>query len=106
MYNYDFKKDNESIVREAKNINIKMNGNYYQTSFVLTAKNLLVFHDINNGDPIWGVGTYTLPELYLLFSVPLTKIKYEIKENNLYIIIDNQKINCYDFDLENFLKLK
>lgn len=104
MYNYDFKKNNESIVKEAVNVNIKIADNYYQTNFVLTEKNLLVFYDINKGNPIWGAGTHTLPELYLLFSVPINKVKYEIKEDNLYIIIDKQKINCYSFDLAKFLK--
>lgn len=104
MYNYDFKKNNESIVKEVVNVNIKINNSYYQTNFILTEKNLLVFYDINKGNPVWGTGTHSLPELYILFSVPINNLKYEIEENNLYIIIDNQKVNCYSFDLETFLK--
>ncbi len=103
MYNYDFKKNQETIITEVPNINIKIDNNYYQVNFVLTERNLLAFHDINNGNPIWGSGTYTVPELYVLFKVPINNIKYEIKENNLYIIIDNKKINCYNFDLKKFL---
>ncbi len=104
MYNYDFKSNNESVVKEAVNINIKVNNDYYQTNFILTEKNLLVFYDFNRGNPIWGMGTHTLPELILLFKIPINDVKYEKKDNNLYILIDNQKINCYNFDLKQFLK--
>lgn len=104
MYNYDFKKTNETIIKEETNINIKINNNYYQTNFVLTENNLLVFYDLNRGNPIWGAGTYTPPNLDLLFSVPKKNIVYEIKDNNLYLIVNKEKINCYDFDLEEFLK--
>ena len=104
MYNYDFKKTHESILKEARDVNIKIGNKYFQTRFVLTEKNLLIFYDINRGNPIWGVGTYIPPELELLFSVPKEKVKYVIEDGNLYIIVDKQKINCYDFDLEGFLK--
>ena len=67
-------------------------------------KNLLVFYDINRGNPIWGAGTYVPPDLDLLFSVPRNKVVYEVIDNNLYLIVDNEKINCYDFNLEGFLK--
>ena len=104
MYNYDFKKTHESILKEARDVNVKVDMEYFQTIFVLTEKNLLVFYDINRGNPIWGVGTYVPPSLDLLFSVPRSNVVYEIIDNNLYLIVDNQKINCYDFDLEGFLK--
>ena len=64
-----------------------------QTIFVLTEKNLLVFYDINRGNPIWGAGTYVPPDLDLLFSVPRNKVVYEVIDNNLYLIVDNEKIN-------------
>ncbi len=103
MYNYDFTKDNESIVNEQVNVNIKVNDTYYKTNFVLTEKNLLIFFDINKGDPIWGKGTTPLPTLYPLFTIPLDKIKYDVKEDNLYLIINNELVNCYDFNLKEFL---
>ncbi len=106
MYNYDFKKDNETIINEKVNVNIKVNNNYYKTNFVLTEKNLLIFFDINKGNPIWGVGTAPLPQLYPLFNIPLSKMKKEIKEDNLYIITNDEEINCYDFDLDEFLNIK
>ena len=104
MYNYDFKKTHESILKEARDVNVKVDKKYFQTTFVLTEKNLLVFYDINRGNPIWGAGTYTPPSLDLLFSVPRNKVVYEVIDNNLYLIVDNEKINCYDFNLEGFLK--
>ena len=104
MYNYDFKETHESIFKEARDVNVKIGNEYLQTIFVLTEKNLLVFYDINRGNPILGAGTYTPPDLDLLFSVPRSNVVYEIIDNNLYLIVDNQKINCYDFDLEEFLK--
>ena len=104
MYNYEFEKNNESIVKEATNVNVKVDNKYYQTNFVLTEKNLLIFYDANMGNPVWGMGTHPLPELYLLFSIPKNDVKIEKIENNLYIIVDNKKINCYSFDLEYFLK--
>ncbi len=103
MYNYDFKKDDESILKEIMNVNIKINKKYYQTNFVLTEKNLLIFHDINCGNPIWGSGTHPLPELYLLFCIPLNDLKYEIINDDLYLLQNNQKVNCYDFNLKEFL---
>ena len=81
----------------------KINDTYYKTNFVLTEKNLLVFYDITNGDPVWGTAAMPLPELYILFSIPIKNIKYEIREDNLYIILDKQEINCYDFNLDEFL---
>lgn len=104
MYNYDFKKTHESIIKEARDVNIKIGKEYLQTNFVLTEKKLLVFYDVNMGNPIWGAGTYTPPSLDLLFSVPRDNVVYEIIDNNLYLIVGKQKINCYDFDLEEFLK--
>ena len=65
---------------------------------------MLIFYDANMGNPVWGMGTQPLPELYLLFSVPKNDVKIEKTENSLYIIVDNKKINCYSFDLEKFLK--
>lgn len=103
MYDYDFKNNEESILKEVKNVNIKMDNNYYLTNFVLTEKNLLVFYDANKGNPIWGSGTYTLPAFYLLFKVALANIEFQIKEGNLYIFVNEKEINCYDFDLEEFL---
>lgn len=103
MYNYDFKKTHESILKEAIDVNIKIGKEYLQTRFVLTENNLLVFYDLNRGNPIWGAGTYTLPNLYLLFSVPKKNIVYKIEDNNLYLIVNKEKINCYDFDLKKFL---
>lgn len=103
MYNYDFKMNNESMIKELTNVNIKIDDTYYQVNFVLTERNLLAFYDINRGNPVWGRGTHTLPELCVLFSIPISNIKYEIEDNNLYLIVDNKKINCYSFDLEGFL---
>lgn len=104
MYNYNFKTNNETIIKEATNINIKFNNSYYLTNFILTEKNLLVFYDVNKGNPIWGSGTQPLPDFYLLFSIPTNNINYKIMKNNLYILLNNQIINCYNFNLENFLK--
>lgn len=104
MYNYDFKETHESILKEARDVNVKVDKEYFQTTFVLTEKNLLVFYDINKGNPIWGSGTQPLPEFYLLFSIPTNNINYKIMKNNLYILLNNQIINCYNFNLENFLK--
>lgn len=104
MYNYDFKETHESIFKEARDVNVKIGNEYLQTIFVLTEKNLLVFYDINKGNPIWGSGTQPLPDFYLLFSIPTNNINYKIMKNNLYILLNNQIINCYNFNLENFLK--
>lgn len=52
MYNYDFKKTHESILKEVRDVNVKIDKEYFQTVFVLTEKNLLVFYDINRGNPI------------------------------------------------------
>ena len=53
MYNYDFKKENESIIKEKVNVNIKFNNTYYKTNFILTEKNLLIFYDITNRNYIY-----------------------------------------------------
>ena len=103
MYNYDFKKTHESILKEVRDVNIKIGKEYLQTRFVLTENNLLVFYDLNRGNPIWGAGTYTPPNLDLLFCIPKKNIVYEIEDNNLYLIVNKEKINCYDFDLKKFL---
>lgn len=105
MYNYDFKESEESILKTASDVNIKMDNEYYYANFVLTEKNLLIFYDINRGNPVWGVGTHPLPELHLLFSVSLKNLKYENKEDGLYIISNDNEINCYDFNLKEFLSI-
>lgn len=106
MYNYNFKENDETLLKEKENIAIKIKDNHYQTNFVLTEKNLLAFYDINKGEPIWGMGTVPLKELYLLFKIPLDDLKYTREEDMLYIVNDNEKITCYNFDLENFLNNK
>lgn len=106
MYNYDFKANNETIVKEAVDVNIRIDNDYYQTNFILTEKNLLVFYDINRGNPIWGSGTYVIPELFLLFGIPINDIKCEKKGDSSYILINIKKIKCYNFDLKTFLEKK
>lgn len=102
MYNYKFY--NEEIINKAENINIKINNNYYITNFILTDKKLLVFQDINRGKIIWGSGTQNLPNYELLFEIPLSELNYYIKSDNLIIFINNIEVNCYDFDMDEFLK--
>ncbi len=41
MYNYDFLKTQESILKEARDVNIKIGNEYFQTRFVLTEKNFI-----------------------------------------------------------------
>ena len=36
MYDYDFKNNKESILKEADDINIKMDNNFYLSIFILT----------------------------------------------------------------------
>lgn len=103
MYIYDFKATDESIIKEVNNVNIKINENYYLSTFVLTEKNLLIFNDVNRGNPTWGAGTYSFPELHLLYSISLDELNYEKIEDNLFISTVNPIINCYDFDLNAFL---
>lgn len=105
MYNYNFKENDETFLKEEENITIKIKNNDYQINFVLTEKNLLAFYDINNKEPIWGRGTVPLKELYLFFKISLNDLKYTREEDILYIIYDNEKITCYNFDLENFLNI-
>ena len=104
MYNYDFNLNEEIIINEEKNINIKLNQNYYLTNFILTNKNLLIFYDINRGSMLWGSGTHLLPEFELLLNIPIEKLKYNIYSGNLIITLNSIEINCYDFDIDNFLK--
>lgn len=106
MYNYNFKENDETLLKEKENIAIKIKDSNYYVNFVLTEKNLLAFYDINKGEPIWGMGTVPLKELYLLFKIPLNDLKYTREEDILYIINDNEKITCYNFDLESFLNNK
>ncbi len=103
MYNYDFKKENESILKEIININTKIGNKYYITNLILTEKNLLIFYDMKNEDYKLGVGINPFPNFYLLFSIPLKDLNYEIKENDTYIKTNNQEINFYDLKLEEFL---
>lgn len=103
MYDYNFKENEESILKKATGINVMVDGNYYQTNFVLTEKNLLIFYDVNKGNPIWGVGTNPLPELYVLKSIPVDKANYELVDGNCYLVDEDTNINCYDFDLKTFL---
>lgn len=104
MYNYNFKGNNESLIKEAVNINIKINKNYYQSNFVLTENNLLIFLDSNQGNALKGRGVQFLPKYDLLFKISLKELKYNIESDNLIISVNDEKINCYDFDIEEFLR--
>ncbi len=104
MYHYHFQDNNEVLLKESLNINIKIEKRYYQVSFVLTDKNLLIFYDLNKDNVLKGRVVQVLPEYELLWKIPLEDLTYKIEDDHLLILINNQKIDCYDFDIEEFLK--
>ncbi len=102
MYHYNFKENEESLIKEATNVNVKIEKEYYQVNFVLTEKNLLVFYDRNRGSALRGRGVQVLPDYELLFQISLKELTYNVEDQNFILLINNEKVNCYDFNLEEF----
>lgn len=106
MYNYNFNDTNESIISIEKNVNIKIGQNYYFVDFVLTDVNVLIFYDVNCNNILKSRLVQNIPQLELLFKIKIEELKYEINNDNFVLIVDNDKINCYDFDVSKFINIK
>lgn len=106
MYNYNFNDSNESIICIEKNVNIKIGQNYYFVDFVLTNVNVLIFYDINCNDILKSRLVQNIPQFELFFKIKIEELKHEINNDNFVLIVDNDKINCYDFDVSKFINIK
>lgn len=106
MYNYNFKENNESLINEETNINIKINQKYYVVNFVLTEKNILIFYDINRNNVLSSRLVQMVPQFELILKIKIDSIKYEMEEDNFILVIDDKRINCYDFDVNKFVDKK
>lgn len=105
MYNYNFKENNELLIKEEKNVNVKIKKNYYMTNFVLTEKHLLIFYDSNHNNALSSRLVQIMPQFELLLKIELNNIKYETNEDNFILIVNDERINCYDFDVCKFANI-
>ena len=97
MYNYDFK-DEEVIFESVDNV-ISFDDKDGVSNILITKSKLLIFNNVKKNTVLSGRCIQEMPEYELLIEFELSKIKYEIDENNTIIKIDNRELILYNLDL-------
>ena len=100
MYDYNF--ENEKVIKEETNLNLKFNKNYFLGSVLLTDKNILIFFDTNKDSALKGSGVQVMPEYALLTKIPLKELKYTANNEETLI---NDNLTIYNFNLKRFINL-
>ena len=107
MYNYDFKKNNESLLQELNNVLIEANKQQEIVNILITEKSILFFYNLTNNNPLpphYRVGM--LPEYELIMKVLINdaKLYYRSSENFTEIVMEKGTIIIYNIDLTKYLK--
>ena len=69
MYNYAFKENDEHVLNEAADVNIKFDKRNMLVNILLTNKNVLVFYDTERDSALKTGGMQVMPEFEILFKV-------------------------------------
>lgn len=99
MYDYNF--NNEKVIKEAVNVNLKFQERYFLANILLTNKNLLIFIDANQDSPLKGSAVNVTPEYVLFAKFDLNNLDYTKDKEEIII---NKNLILYNFDLKSFLK--
>ena len=82
MYNYTFKENNEHVLNEAADVNIKFEKRNMLVNILLTNKNVLVFYDTERDNALKTRGMQVMPEFEVLFKVDLSNMDYTINDED------------------------
>lgn len=91
MYYYDFKINNEQVLNEATDVNMKFNDKWMIVNILLTNKNIIFFNNIDS-------------RFEVLFKVSLSNMNYNILEDNTILNIDEFSVTLYNFNIDEFIK--
>ena len=104
MYNYTFKENDEHVLNEATNINIKCLDKQMLVNILLTNKNVLIFYDTERDKAMKAGGMQFIPQFEILFKIDLGNMDYNIEDEDTIINIDNNVVNLYNFNLKDFIE--
>lgn len=102
MYNYDFEGNGEKVIYENTSVALEKDENVITKCMLITNKNILFFDNYNEGTALNTRGHYMPPEYYVVGTIPLENLKYEVKDNNTYI--KEEHLIIYNLDLKAILK--
>ena len=104
MYNYTFKENDEHVLNEAADVNIKFTNRNMLVNILLTNKNVLVFYDTERDNAMKAGGMQVVPQFEVLFKIDLGNMDYNIVDEDTIINIDNNVVNLYNFNLKDFIE--
>lgn len=104
MYNYTFKENDEHVLNEVADVNIKFTNRNMLVNILLTNKNVLVFYDTERDNPMKSGGMQIMPQFEVLFKIDLSNMNYKIEDEDTIININNNKVTLYNFNLKNFIE--
>lgn len=104
MYNYTFKENDEHVLNEAADVNIKFTNRNMLVNILLTNKNVLVFYDTERDNAMKAGGMQVVPQFEVLFKIDLGNMDYNIVDEDTIINIDNNNVTLYNFNLKDFIE--
>lgn len=104
MYNYTFKENDEHVLNEAADVNIKFTNRNMLVNILLTNKNILVFYDTERDNAMKAGGMQVMPQFEILFKIDLGNMDYKIEDEDTIINIDGNVVNLYNFNLKDFIE--
>lgn len=102
MYNYDFKLNDEEILKEEANVQIKFDNNYFMSQIILTNKNIIFFVDTEQDNILKGRMVQITLQYEVLFKFKSNFKDYKVSDENTYLTINESQIILYNFDLQKF----
>ena len=97
MYNYAFKENDENVLNEAADVNIKFDKRNMLVNILLTNKNVLVFYDTERDSALKTGGMQVMPEFEILFKVDLSNMDYTLN-------VENTFVTMYNFNIKDFIE--
>ena len=83
MYNYPFKENEEHVLNETENVNIKFANRNILVNILLTNKNVLVFYDTEKDNAMKAGGMQVMPQYEIVFKIDLGNMDYKINEEDI-----------------------
>lgn len=104
MYNYAFKENDEHVLNEAADVNIKFDKKNMLVNILLTNKNVLVFYDTERDSALKTGGMQVMPEFEILFKVGLDNMDYIIKDEDTILNMNGGSVTMYNFNIKDFIE--
>lgn len=104
MYNYPFKENEEHVLNETENVNIKFANRNILVNILLTNKNVLVFYDTEKDNAMKAGGMQVMPQYEIVFKIDLGNMDYKRNEEDTVVNIDGKEVILYNFNLKNFIE--